>query len=60
MQIKVPANDFFHLPPWEFRTIHNKTNIDLIIDITHDDLKCEHLYISDTKEVKEKEEEIKE
>lgn len=52
MEVLVPAMKYVPVAPWAFRVIHNETQRDLKVSITHDDLKNDHIIISDPSEAK--------
>lgn len=52
MKVIVPSKNLVTIPPWSYRTIHNETYRDLEVAITHDDLKRDHIVISDPSQAK--------
>jgi hypothetical protein len=53
MKIIVPSMKFVPIPQWDFRVFHNETKRDIEINITHDDLKRDHIIIRDPEQPEE-------
>ena len=53
MKVIVPSMKYVPIPQWGFRMIHNETHRDLEVDITHDDLLNEHIFIKDPGQTEE-------